>query len=99
MKPMQLSLRTLLVLLLVLPVICAIPYSFRSVPGAILEKIEAGMTQSEVEVIAGKPNSAWSSGEGEVWEYHIREFGWSAFLNPQMVEFDASGRVVRTWVQ
>jgi hypothetical protein len=87
----------MLVMALVPPIIAAFFIS-PGVPGATLNKIKVGMTYSEVQSIAGEPYNTYPGHDGKIREYLIKEFGWTAWLNPQCVEFDSDGLVVDTWV-
>jgi hypothetical protein len=58
-------------------------------------RIQHGMSQSEVEAIAGKPQERTTNfSDGEYWAYWTDILG---VFSPEMVEFDSSGHVVRTW--
>lgn len=68
------------------------------VDDALTYQIKPGMTRAEVKAILGAPHECESSSRGrEVWGYYIREFGWTAWMNPVYVQFNAKGEVVRTW--
>ena len=89
---MRYRLRTLLLLLAVLPPAIALPFCWPFVSIEAVFQIQTGMTQAEVKTLVGGPMNRSRSFDGsEYWTYYTGP------LNAEMVEFDQSGRVVNTW--
>jgi outer membrane protein assembly factor BamE (lipoprotein component of BamABCDE complex) len=96
---MRFRLRTLLILVAIVPPILALPFACPTISEQASSGIEEGMTKEEVLAVAGRPVNRYPSGDGgEVWEYHLAKFQPTAFLTPLCVRFDASGIVQAVWL-
>jgi hypothetical protein len=96
-KKMRYSLRRLLIVLGIVPPLLALPFCWPFASIETVFQIRIGMSKAEVEAIAGRPmERSNSSDDGEYWQYYTSPL---SAIGPEMVEFDSTGRVIRTWSQ